>query len=109
MKNIRLLEKKVPRIFKIPLHLRDPYISIWKSLNILNISFSLTLKQVFWKTKNLSYKLEYRYLIESTAMENTIFRNKTVLSKADIRTNRIGSTKLTYCKEESFDTNDFVF
>ena len=47
MKNIRFLEKTVPEIFKIPLRLRDPHISIWQSPKILNISFSLTLKRDF--------------------------------------------------------------
>ena len=41
-------------------------------------------------------------------MENKIFRNKTALSEANINTNRLRSTKWTYCKEESFATNYFL-
>ena len=37
--------------------------------------------------------MEYRFLVESIKIENAIFPNKTVLSEANVKTNRMGSTK----------------
>ena len=37
---------------------------MWQSLEIFNIFSTLTLKQVFWKTKALFKKLKYRFLVE---------------------------------------------
>ena len=42
----------------------------WKFLNVFN---TLTLKQIFWKTKTLLKKLENRFSIESTEIENALF------------------------------------
>ena len=47
----------------------------------------------FLEKENLYKKLEYRFLIESTKIENTSFPNKTVISKANFKTNRLVSTK----------------
>ena len=53
-------------------------------------------------------KLEYCYLVESTTMENTTFQYRTVLSKANVKTNRIGGTKLTYHKEPGLSLTIFL-
>ena len=37
------------------------------------------LKQIFWKTKTFFKKLEYRFLVETTKIENTSFPFKTTL------------------------------
>ena len=67
-------------------------------LNVLNVFNAVTLKQVFGK-------LEYRFLAESTTIENALFPYKTALSKTNVKTNRMGSKKWTYHKEHSFPTN----
>ena len=61
---------------------------MWKSVGILNVSNTLTLKRLFWKTKNFLEKLEYRLLVESTEIENTSIQYKTVISEANDKTNR---------------------
>ena len=54
-------------------------------------------------------KLEYRFLVESTNIENASFPYKTALSEANIKTNRIVSTKRTYYNERSFASNTLFF
>ena len=54
-------------------------------------------------------KLEYHFLVESTKIDNITFPYKPTLSKANVKTNRKGSTKLTYHKEQSFASNHFPF
>ena len=66
---------------------------MWQSLQILNDFNTLTLKQIFWKIKTFLKKLEYCFLVESTEIENGIFPYKTALPKANIKKNRMGSTK----------------
>ena len=66
---------------------------MWQSLQILNDFNTLTLKQIFWKIKTFLKKLEYCFLVESTEIENGIFPYKTALRKANIKINRMGSTK----------------
>ena len=63
------------------------------------------------KTKKRKFfeKLEYWFLVESTKIDNITFPYKTVLSEANVKTNRMGSTKLTYHKEQSFASNHFPF
>ena len=43
---------------------------MWHSLGIWNVFITLALKQVFWKTKTFLKKMEYRFLVESTKIEN---------------------------------------
>ena len=45
--------------------------------------------------------------MESTKIDNKAFPDKTALSKANVKTKSMGSTKLTYHKERSFDSNHF--
>ena len=42
--------------------------------------------------KTFFKKLEYRFLIETTKIENT-FLFRTTLSEANVKTNRMGTTK----------------
>ena len=58
--------------------------------------------------QTLFKKLEYCFLAESTKIDIT-FRYKTALSEANVKTNRMGSTKWTYHKEQSFASNHFPF
>ena len=45
---------------------------MWQSVEILNIFNTLTLSQIFWKTKNFFKKLEYRFLVETIKIQNII-------------------------------------
>ena len=79
--------------------LEVPFFS-WKHQGWKRIISTLTLKQIFWK---------YRFLVESTKVENALFPYKTAISKANIKANRMVSTKWTYHKERSFASNYFIF
>ena len=82
---------------------------MWQSLKTLNIFNIFTLKQILWKTKNVFKKLEYDLLVESSKIKNASFPYKTVISEADVTTNKIVSTKWTYRKKQTFASNYFVF
>ena len=57
-----------------------------------------------WQT-TFSKKLEYRFLVEKTKIENASFPYKTAISEAKAKTNTMISTKWTYHKERSFTSN----
>ena len=59
---------------------------MWQSVKVLNVFNTLTLKQIFWKTKTFFKKLEYRFLVESTKIENASFPYKTAISEANVKT-----------------------
>ena len=87
-----------------------------ESLEILNVSNTLTLKQIFLKMKSFFKILEYRFWVESTKIEKATSptfpkatSNKTALSEAIVKTNRMGCTKWTDHKEQSFASNCFIF
>ena len=80
-----------------------------KSVKVLNVFNTLTLIPIFWKTKTFYKKLEYRFLVETTKIENTLFPFKTALSEANVKTNRIVTAKWTYHKDWSFASNCFIF
>ena len=82
---------------------------MWKSVQILNVFNTLTLKRIFLKTKTLFRKLENRFLVESTKIENASFLYKTATREANIKTSRMLSTKWTYHKERSFARDYFYF
>ena len=53
---------------------------MWRdNLDILSVFNILTLKQIFWKSKTFFKKLEYRFLAESTKIENASFPYKTAI------------------------------
>ena len=58
--------------------------------------------------KTFFKKLEYRFLVETTKTENT-FSFKTALSGANVKTNRMATTKWNYHKEWSFASNYLIF
>ena len=96
-------------IFKIALRLRDWHVFMWQSVKVSNVFNTLTLKQIFWKTKTFFKKLEYCFLVESTKIENASFPYKSAISEANVKTNRMVTTKWTYHKERSFASNYFIF
>ena len=63
------------------------------------------MKQIFLKMKTFFKKLEYHFLVERTKIENASFPYKTAKSEANIKTNRMLTTKQTYHKEQSFTSN----
>ena len=52
----------------------------------------------FFERRKLLKKLEYRFLVESTNIDNITFPDKTAPSEDNVKPNRMGSTKLTYHK-----------
>ena len=63
----------------------------------------------FLENENLFQKTECRFLVETTKIGNTSFPFKTALSEANVKTNRMASTKWTYRKEWRFASNYFIF
>ena len=96
-------------IFKIALHWRDQHVFVWQSRKILNIFNTLTLKQIFWKTKTFLKKLEYPILVESMKIENASFPYKNTISEANVKTYRMVTSKLTYHKQWSSASDYFIF
>ena len=45
------------------------------------------------ETKTFLKKLEYRFLVGSGKIENKLFSYKTAISEANVKRNRMGSTK----------------
>ena len=83
---------------------------MWQSLEILNVFNTSTSKQIFWKNENLFFKkLENSFVVNSTAIESITYPYKTALSKANFKTNRMGSTKWTLYKERNFANIYFTF
>ena len=59
--------------------------------------------------KTFLKKLENRSLVESTKFENASFPYKTAISEADVKTNKLVTTKWTHHKERSFASSYFNF
>ena len=76
----------------------------------MNVFNTLTLKQIFWEKKSFFKKLEYYVLVESTKTVNASFPYKTkAISEANVKANRMVSTKWAYHKEWSFSRSYFIF
>ena len=58
-KELRFLYKTVLGIFNAVLRLRDWYVFIKQSLEILNVFITLPMKQAFWNTEMFFEKLNY--------------------------------------------------
>ena len=82
--------------------MKDWHVFMWKSLKILNVFNTLTLKPILSEIETFFKKLMYCFLVESTRIEKVTFPYKTGLSKANVKTNRMGSTIWTFHKELSF-------
>ena len=74
-------------------------------MEILTDLNNLTLKHIFWKTKTFFKKTG----VESTKIEKTSFPYKSTIAEANVKTNRMVSTKWTHHKEWSFASNYFFF
>ena len=80
---------------------------MWQSVEFLKVCNTLTLKQIFWKTKTVSKN--WSFLLENTKIENASFPYKTAMSEANIKTNRMESARQTYHKGRSFVNKCFIF
>ena len=63
----------------------------------------------FLENKSLFKETGEPFLVESTKIENASFPYKTAMPEANVKTNRMASTKWTYHKERSFASNYFTF
>ena len=61
------------------------------------------------ENENLLKKTRVLFLVESTKIENASFSYKTATSEANVKTNRMMSTKWPHNKERSFASNCFIF
>ena len=89
--------------------MRDRPVFMRQSMKVLNVFNTLTLIQVFWKTKSSFKKLDYYFLVKTTKIENTSFPFKTALSEANVKTIGMSPTKWTTDKQWSFGSNYFIF
>ena len=81
-------------------------------MEILNDLNTSNLKQIFWKTKAIFKKIEYRFCFFfgfRSLAENAWFPFKTAVSETSVKSNRIVSTKLFNHKERIFTSNYFIF
>ena len=62
----------------------------------------------FLENENLFQKTGVPFLVESAKIEYTLFTYKTAISEANVKTNRMVSTKWTYQKERSFASNYYI-
>ena len=67
------------------------------------------LKTYFLRNANLFEKLKYLFLVENIKIENATLPYKTALSEANVKTNRMTSTKWTYHKEWISASNYFIY
>ena len=63
----------------------------------------------FLENENLFQNSRVRFLVESTKIENASFPYKTAISEANVKTNKMVTTKWTYHKERSFASNCLSF
>ena len=63
----------------------------------------------FLENKDFFQKTEYRFLVESPKIKRASFPYKAVILEANVKTNRMVSTKWTYHKERTLASNDFIF
>ena len=53
--------------------------------------------------------MEYRFSAKPTKTEKASFPCKTAISEANVKTNRMVTTKWAYHRERSFASNYFIF
>ena len=73
--------------------MRDRYVFMGQTPGILKDFNTLTLKQIYLKNENLFQKTGVLLLVENTKIGNAIFLYRTALPEANVKANRMGSTK----------------
>ena len=63
----------------------------------------------FLENENFFQKLEYRFLVERTKIEKASFPYKTAISEANVKTNRMVTTKWANRREQGFVSNYFNY
>ena len=63
----------------------------------------------FVENENFFLKTGVPFLVEPTKIEKASFPYKTAISEANIKTNRMVTTKWAYHRERSFTSNYFIF
>ena len=63
----------------------------------------------FLEDENFFQKTGVPFLVERTNIEKISFPYKTAISKANVKTNRMGTTKWAYHRQQSFSSNYFLF
>ena len=53
--------------------------------------------------------MEYQFVVERTENEKAPFPYKTAISEANVKTNRMVTTKWAYHRERSFASNYFIY
>ena len=81
---------------------------MWQSVKVFNIFKYINFNSNFLENETFFKNLEYRFLVETTKIENTSLPFKTTLSESNVKTNRMAATKWTYHKEWSFASNRFI-
>ena len=82
---------------------------MWQSVEILKVFNTLTLQQIFWKTKTFFKKLEYRFLVESTKIENASFPYKLPYQKPTLRQIEWGEQNEPITKNEVLPATTLFF
>ena len=72
-------------IFKVALRLRDRHVFIRQSMKFFNVFTTLTLLQIFWKTKIFFKKLEDCFLVETTRLKTHHFHSELLCQKLMLR------------------------
>ena len=67
------------------LSLRDRHVCTRQPVKVSNVFNTLTLKQIFWKTKTFFKELEYRFLVETAQIEKHRFHSKLLCQKPMLR------------------------
>ena len=62
----------------------------------------------FLENENFFQKLEYRFLVERTKIEKASFPYKTAISEANVKTNRMVTTKWAKHRGRSFTSEYFI-
>ena len=101
-----ILLKMILGIFKIALFERSTCFYVTTTGNFECFPYFI-FDADFLKDKNLFQKTGVLFF--STKIESAIFPHKTALPEANVKTNRMRSTKWTYHKGQSFATNYFSF
>ena len=94
---------KQPSIWEVDIFLCDNDWKFW-TFSALSLWNKFTEKR-----KSLYKRLEYRFLVESTKIENATSPCITALSEANVKTNRMESSKRMWHKERRFGSNCFLF
>ena len=96
-------------IFKIALRLRDRHLFMWQSVEILNVFNTLTLRQIFWKTKTFFQKNRVPFLVESTRLKTHHFHTKLTNQKPMLRQIEWWVQNIPFTKNEVLPVTTSLF